>query len=165
MICAQCGTTNREGELICVNCGILLAKQAPTTIHLPLPMPLSASGLLTRSLEPAGNSTLLTLEASEHVYEIPATNGTSVLMGRNNTALTPAAMSVLDLVEAGGVGLGVSRRHALIWCDDSNFFVKDLDSTNGTYLNGRRLRPREQHLLVSGDVLRLGALEVRVQIS
>lgn len=165
MICAQCGTPNREGELICVNCGILLTKQAPTTIHLPLPMPLPSSGLLTRNIEPEGGDAMLTLQAGEHVYEIPAADGASVMMGRNNTALTPASMSVLDLVEAGGVSLGVSRRHALIWCDHGTFFVKDLDSTNGTYLNGRRLRPREQHLLVSGDVLRLGALEVRVQIS
>ena len=59
----------------------------------------------------------------------------------------------------------MSRRHALIRIDHSAFFVMDLDSTNGTFLNGRRLQPRNQHLLVSGDVLRLGALEVRVQIS
>ena len=161
MICAHCGTTNREGELICVSCGILLTKEAPKTIHIPLP----TSGLLTRNLEPEGVYTMLTLQAGEHVYEIPAADGTSVMMGRNNTALTPAGMSVLDLVEAGGVGLGVSRRHALIRCEHSAFFVLDLDSTNGTFLNGRRLRPREQHLLISGDVLRLGALEVRVQIS
>jgi hypothetical protein len=161
MICAQCGTPNREGELICVSCGMLLAEQTLKTVRLPLP----TSGLLTRNVEPDGVYTMLTLQAGEHVYEIPAADGTSVLLGRNNTALTPASLSVLDLVEAGGVGLGVSRRHALIRTDHSAFFVMDLDSTNGTFLNGRRLQPRNQHLLVSGDVLRLGALEVRVQIS
>ena len=161
MICAHCGTTNREGELICVSCGMLLAEQATVTQRLPLP----TSGLLTRNIEISGTYILLTLQMGEHVYEIPAAEGTSVLLGRNNTALTPASVSVLDLVEVGGVGLGVSRRHALIRIDHSAFFVMDLDSTNGTFLNGRRLQPRNQHLLVSGDVLRLGALEVRVQIS
>lgn len=161
MICSQCGTTNREGELICMNCGMMMAERATVTLRLPQ----TSSGLVTRNIEMSGSYSLLTLQAGEQVYEIPANEETSVLLGRNNTALTPASLSILDLVEAGGVSLGVSRRHALIQTNRGAFFVMDLDSTNGTYLNGRRLQPRNQHLLVSGDVLRLGALEVRVQIS
>ncbi|MGH9364600.1 MAG: FHA domain-containing protein [Thermoanaerobaculia bacterium] len=49
---------------------------------------------------------------------------------------------------------GVSRRHARILWDGKNFWVEDAGSSNGTFLNGRRLRRRERldHL----DVVTLG---------
>lgn len=37
----------------------------------------------------------------------------------------------------------VSKRHAEITLIDGVFFLTDLDSTNGTYVNGRRLNPRD----------------------
>ncbi|MGB3480202.1 MAG: GGDEF domain-containing protein [bacterium] len=33
----------------------------------------------------------------------------------------------------------VSRRHAAVICDGSNFSIEDLDSTNGTFVNGKRI--------------------------
>jgi pSer/pThr/pTyr-binding forkhead associated (FHA) protein len=108
---------------------------------------------------------MITLQAGERVYELSTSEDTSILLGRSNSDTSQPQQSVLDLVEVGADDLGVSRRHALIRGGPGTFFVIDLESTNGTYLNGRRLQPRNQHLLVSGDVLRLGALEVRVQIS
>jgi serine/threonine-protein kinase len=50
----------------------------------------------------------------------------------------------------------VSRRHGQIECRRSSFTVSDLDSTNGTFVNGRRLAPRERHHLMPGDELRMG---------
>jgi len=50
----------------------------------------------------------------------------------------------------------VSRRHAQIHCSQSGCTVIDLGSTNGTFVNGRPLAPREQHPLRPGDELRVG---------
>ncbi len=48
-----------------------------------------------------------------------------------------------------------SRRHALITLRDGRCFLSDLESGNGTYLNGRRLTTPEA--LTDGDQLRLGS--------
>lgn len=50
----------------------------------------------------------------------------------------------------------VSRAHAqLVWQDDT-YWVEDLSSTNGTWVNGRRLPPHEPTALKPGDVIGLG---------
>lgn len=55
----------------------------------------------------------------------------------------------------------ISRRHARIWRDGSNFLVEDLGSSNGTVLStsfkeGFRLVPHRPHPLTSGDKIRIG---------
>ncbi len=40
----------------------------------------------------------------------------------------------------------------------------DLDSTNGTYLNGLRLSPHKVHSVAHGDSLTLGELHLTVSI-
>lgn len=47
----------------------------------------------------------------------------------------------------------VSRTHAVVEADSRGAIVRDLDSTNGTYLNGRRI---ESEPLRDGDELRFG---------
>jgi EAL domain-containing protein (putative c-di-GMP-specific phosphodiesterase class I) len=50
----------------------------------------------------------------------------------------------------------VSRRHAVINCEDGIYSIDDLDSTNGTFVNGERI----SHVkLQSGDVLAFGDTE------
>ena len=54
----------------------------------------------------------------------------------------------------------VSRMHARFSLDqDGKMNVRDLNSTNGTWLNGERLQPNESRGLVPGDHLRLGRME------
>jgi pSer/pThr/pTyr-binding forkhead associated (FHA) protein len=55
----------------------------------------------------------------------------------------------------------VSQQHARFFSRDGSWFVEDLGSTNGTYVNDRRIsEPAEVH---AGDVVRLGktVLELR----
>jgi hypothetical protein len=54
----------------------------------------------------------------------------------------------------------VSRMHARFAVEgDGSISVRDLNSTNGTWLNGERLRPNESRALQQGDHLRLGRME------
>eukprot|EP00958_Prasinococcus_capsulatus_P023849 scaffold3630_cov306-Prasinococcus_capsulatus_cf.AAC.3 len=39
---------------------------------------------------------------------------------------------------------------------DGKLVVEDLDSTNGTFVNGRKLRPLEERALKAGDKITLG---------
>ena len=48
----------------------------------------------------------------------------------------------------------VSRRHAAIFKQDGAFYIKDLRSSNGTFLNGNRVADRTR--LLSGGRLRVG---------
>ena len=55
----------------------------------------------------------------------------------------------------------ISRRHARIWREGSNFLVEDLGSSNGTILaspitDSLRLVPHKPHILTSGDKLKVG---------
>ena len=55
----------------------------------------------------------------------------------------------------------VSRKHAAICCVDNKVWVRDLQSTNGTYINETRLNPAKAYPLNPEDVLRLGDTRIR----
>lgn len=46
-----------------------------------------------------------------------------------------------------------SRKHCRVTCQQENFFVQDLSSTNGTYLNGERIHAVKAR---AGDILMIG---------
>jgi len=48
---------------------------------------------------------------------------------------------------------GVSSKHAKIWCEDGVFFVMDLGSTNGTFVNDRDV---DRQQLEDGDTITFG---------
>jgi two-component system, cell cycle response regulator len=54
--------------------------------------------------------------------------------------------------------LSISRRHAVIGVDDhGSAWLTDLGSTNGTYLNNRRIAPHHACRLEDGDRIQLGS--------
>jgi eukaryotic-like serine/threonine-protein kinase len=56
----------------------------------------------------------------------------------------------------------VSRRHARIYQRNGQFFLADLGSSNGTFLNGSNRLPKgEQHALTNGAELKLGEVRLR----
>ena len=62
----------------------------------------------------------------------------------------------VNLAEHYGWMLGVSREHAEIIFDAGRYYLADLNSTNGTFLNSTRLRPMERYPLESADQIRMG---------
>lgn len=62
------------------------------------------------------------------------------------------------------VSMKVSRRHCLITKLNRSYFVQDLDSTNGTYVNDTRVPSYELMELEHNDVLCVGDVEFRVQV-
>ncbi len=56
----------------------------------------------------------------------------------------------------------VSARHARFTFQQNQWWVEDLNSTNGTFLNGERLTTRA--VIVKGDELRCGQFTFRVEI-
>ena len=57
----------------------------------------------------------------------------------------------------------VSRRHARVTFVNGAWNIEDLESTNGTWVNGRRIEPRERCPLRAGDTVALSlACEMKV---
>ena len=53
----------------------------------------------------------------------------------------------------------ISRIHARILEEEGNIYLEDLNSTNGTFKNGLRMRPYEKRRLEKEDELRFGKVE------
>lgn len=68
----------------------------------------------------------------------------------------------IDMSEHGAYRLGLSRRHAIIQRDEDSLIVKDLNSRNGTFVNGAIVPSGATHPIKDGDELRFGNLVTRV---
>lgn len=84
-----------------------------------------------------------------------------ILIGRGDPAtnLEPD----LDLNDYGGAGMGVSRRHAQFVLFEQALYVEDLDSTNGTRLNGFSLEANHGYRLRDGDELEFGKIKIMLR--
>ena len=57
----------------------------------------------------------------------------------------------------------VSRHHAIVHKIRNDYFVKDLDSTNGTFVNETPVPAGKYAKLRRGDILRIGRTELTLQ--
>lgn len=58
-----------------------------------------------------------------------------------------------------------STRHASIGCQNGQMTLSDMKSTNGTYVNGRRIEPNTPTPLNDGDKVRFGGYTVYVVLA
>ncbi len=160
MFCPHCGMRNREGELICQVCGTMLVAPAATR-HLKM-----TTGIITRTEARPRTGMLRTIcfEIDGLSYDFPVKSGDTILVGRGRPEMD-GVFSALDLMAIGGDEKGVSRKHAMVKVEGQTAFLVDLSSTNGTFLNGRRLQPQDRHLLCDNDTVRFGALESRIKLT
>ena len=68
-----------------------------------------------------------------------------------------------DLSPYGGLEQGVSRTHCVIQMTSESVFVRDLNSSNCTFLNNAELFAMRDYPIENGDELRLGRLTMRVR--
>jgi pSer/pThr/pTyr-binding forkhead associated (FHA) protein len=94
-----------------------------------------------------------------HVFEVPTAREISI--GRRSRPADPEV--TVDLQEHGGLEGGVSRYHAMIVTVKGLLYLRDLNSVNGTFLNGHRLMPIASYPVKDGDVITLGELSLKVE--
>jgi hypothetical protein len=160
--CPYCQHEMMEGALFCEECGLSLWGDAQGQVS-------------TRKLEDESNEfsvksgwgTATFQESSQVIIHIRDENepiviqpGGEFLVGRHDSAsgITPD----LDLTPYGALEKGVSRVHAALRRGEDVLSVVDLDSANGTYLNGQRLAANQPRLLRDGDEIRLGKLVLHI---
>ncbi len=102
----------------------------------------------------------ITLALKVDQIRVLAPRGQEVLIGRSHPS-NPVQPHV-DLTQYGGTASGTSRLHVAIWHDAEGWWLKDLDSSNGTWLNGERAAPQTPYRLKAINHLWLAKLELRI---
>lgn len=138
MKCTECQMENIEGALFCEECGAKLEAQnelQETAVENPVERLVLAT---------ADGSTL----------EIPVKD--EVVVGREDPI--SEVFPDLDLTGFDGMEKGVSRKHAVIHRSGADYTVEDMGSTNGTYVNRKKVQPNVPQAIKPGDELRFGKL-------
>lgn len=85
------------------------------------------------------------------IASFPAPDIEGYIIGRSDKSST--YLPDIDLSQYEAKKRGVSRRHAVLVNYNNVVHVMDLDSMNGTFINGTRIIPYEPHALRNGDKL------------
>lgn len=157
--CPVCKGENDATAVECRNCGALLNDFPTDVVAVPdvdnMPVK-NMESFIDSSLIPDGGIGIHIPGAPKayylHVYK-------ELIIGRPADATFD---SVLDLSELGAYAMGVSRRHVMLQRSKTGFEVVDLDSRNGSWLNGERLAPHKPYPLASGAELRLGKMRLLI---
>lgn len=145
MKCTECNMENIEGAIFCEECGAKLE---------------AAGEMNETAMATDGEGTALVLASSNgSKLEIPAKE--EVVIGREDPI--SEVFPDLDLTDFGGADGGVSRKHAVIHRTDAGCTIEDMGSTNGTYINKKRIQPHSPQAIKPGDEVRFGKLAFSLQ--
>jgi hypothetical protein len=143
LYCPECGFQNPESANYCSKCGTLLVKDEigseTTMTYLPEEGD-EEGGLALEELRTDGPA-LVVRSGGGRAGETFRPTGERATIGRS-----PDCEIFLDDVT-------VSRRHAVLVRRNDDFFIEDLGSLNGTFLNRHRI---EAGRLSDGDELQIG---------
>ena len=164
VFCPSCHLRNEKDAKYCSFCGASLdpfIRTALTTEDIDTKTEQLRIELDPSQLEkvPVGALGLFILDEEEPL--ILSKRTTDVILGR---AYEGADDSIVDLTNFGAQQLGVSRQHASIAYKDNIYVIEDIGSTNGTWINNKRLKPHELSPLKNNDIVNLAWLFMTVGI-
>ncbi len=163
MMCPSCQQPNLPGTLFCLHCGTYLPSGGPLrTEQFPDQRLQRARSLRYGDDAPGGRALGIEVEILETHRKVLLSADSEILIGRLDAA--HGVFPELDLTSDGGLEHGISRRHARVYTREGKWYVEDLDSTNGTFVNDERLTPYLPYSFSNGDVLTLGTLRLCVNI-
>jgi hypothetical protein len=141
--CPECGFQNPISANYCSKCGALLVKEDATDSTMTYSLDEGAPADPSPPLEELGTEgpALVVRAGGGRTGEHFAPSGDRTLIGRS-----PDCDIFLDDVT-------VSRKHAVLVERDGSFFIEDMGSLNGTFLNRKRI---ESAPLEDGDELQIG---------
>ena len=189
--CPICQTANQDTSRFCDECGnkLVSAMPQPVVPEPPAYVPPSSSASVPRPVSATSidiPSAVFAFEDSDHIpeqVESKPGNAHAVLVIERGDSPGTEFRLVNDESTIGrwdadnGVfpdvdldafdsDAKVSRRHARIRRANSAYYIEDLGSTNGTYVNrGRRLLPGNTEILKDGDEVIVGKTFLRFQIT
>ncbi len=162
IFCPACKRANEKTATKCVYCGALIE------IHQGTPAPAPRIGTTVRFPDQAEyNKFIQNFQAPEQgigIYLEDLFNPIIVevrpefILGRKRPETT--LENLIDMTPYGGYEKGVSQAHALFRKNELGYEVLDLGSTNGTWMDNKRLMPKEPYFLRSGTQVNLGRLSL-----
>jgi pSer/pThr/pTyr-binding forkhead associated (FHA) protein len=93
---------------------------------------------------------------------ITLTEDEHLIIGRSDAAT--GFQPDVDLAQYHARKMGVSREHACLFQRGGQLYVTDMGSNNGTFVHGKLLNPHQPIALNDGDSMRLGMLDIRIEI-
>ncbi|MCM1122679.1 MAG: FHA domain-containing protein [Eubacterium sp.] len=97
----------------------------------------------------------------EKGYLIRKSNGQEYLLEKDSYVIGSGGQANISI----GNNSAVSRKHAQIGKDgNGSFYIKDLNSTNGTFVGGERLVPGDAYFLGDGARIKLANEELRFEL-
>ena len=60
---------------------------------------------------------------------------------------------------------GVSRHHLTIYESEFGYYIEDNDSTNGTFINNKKINPFQKRVILDGDIVTLAETKLIICIS
>jgi hypothetical protein len=160
--CPYCQHEMMEGALFCEDCGLSLwgdstGEVSTRKLEEEANEFSVKSGWGTATFQDLNQVIIHVRDAQDPITIRPSNE---YLIGRHDVASGIAPD--LDLTPYGALDKGVSRLHASLRRGDEVLSIVDLDSANGTYLNGQRLAAHQPRLLRDGDEIRLGKLVLHI---
>ncbi|MGE5072574.1 MAG: FHA domain-containing protein [Anaerolineae bacterium] len=164
IVCSNCKHTNIAGALFCSECGTPLAGSDPLTtqnIKTGQMQDVLKDKAMPPSVAPAGTiNNWVTLHLLDTGQVLPLSERNEFTLGRISDG--QPIMPDIDLSPYQAYARGVSRLHAVLKREASRVFLMDLGSSNGTFVNGKRLPPNTDHAISNGDVVALGKLKIQI---
>jgi serine/threonine protein kinase len=130
-LCPRCRHRNDLSARFCVQCGYAFAGLRPGVLRV--------------------------IEPVRAAWEMPIRKG-RLLLGRASPQEGYKPDFDMSFYDPEGY---VSRRHAEIIRARNGYFVVDLDSSNGTFVNDRSLSPGRPRLLHNGDQIAIGEVVIQ----
>jgi hypothetical protein len=160
IVCPNCQHNNLDGTVFCSECGMQLSGLQPIVTQNISADNLPALERRKTAAFPKDLDTWASLHLLDSGQILPLGDRTEFTLGRVSEA--QPIMPDIDLTPYQAYANGVSRLHAVLKREGKRVFVMDLGSSNGTYLNGKRLTPNMDQTLNHGDMLALGKLKIQI---
>ncbi|MDM8531072.1 FHA domain-containing serine/threonine-protein kinase [Anaerolineales bacterium HSG25] len=90
----------------------------------------------------------------EQQLRLDLPNKNNIVIGRTHRNITVD----VDLTPHGAAKAGISRRHVMLIRQGNDWFLDDLNSLNGTFINNRKVRPGTPIPIKTGDEVRCSNL-------
>jgi hypothetical protein len=163
IICSNCQYKNVSGAVFCAECGAQL-DGVETLVTQAITDEQIEDELKKRSARPepvsAPSNSWISLHLMDSGKILPLASRNEFTLGRLSEG--QPIMPDIDLTPYQAYASGVSRLHAVVKRDNNRVAVMDLGSSNGTYVNGRRLNPHTEESLSHGDIVALGKLKIQI---
>jgi hypothetical protein len=150
-VCAYCGSPLEYGQASPTTTRRVNGKEEGTTV-----LPQVDEEALKKIFQPPEEG--IAIYVKDYAGPVETLKEDEFILGRHVNEEVEQAF--VDLKPFGGYENGVSRRHALIRRTDQGYEILDLGSSNGTWMNKKRLIPDQPYLLENSALVHLGRLQI-----